>query len=333
MTARSVHFTGPREVTVREEPVPDPSAGQLRVEAIVSAISPGTELLVYHGEVPTDMEADATLAAIDGDFEYPLQYGYATVGRVAAVGEGVDPNWRDELVFAFHPHASQFLTTPEDVQRVPDGCPPERAAFLANVEAATSFVMDGRPKIGERVAVFGQGVIGLLTTALLAEFPLSALATVEPLATRRELSERLGADESLPPDAPLVPALDTDDGADLTFELSGNPEALDAAIDATGYAGRVVVGSWYGDKRVDLNLGGRFHRSHVRVRSSQVSTVDPDHADRWDKARRLELSWRLLRTVEPRRLVTHRLPVEQAADAYRLLDEAPDETVQALLTY
>lgn len=333
MTARSIHFTGPREVTVDEYPVPDPSAGELRFESIVSAISPGTELLVYRGEVPNGLPADATIDALDGSLEYPVQYGYATVGRVTAVGEGVSADWSDELVFAFHPHASHGIAAPEGVRRVPEACPPERAAFLANVEAATSFVMDGRPRIGEEIAVFGQGVLGLLTTALLAEFPLSVLVTVEPHGSRRELSEQLGADESLPPDGPIAPAFGTDDGADLTFELSGNPEALDAAVDATGYAGRVVVGSWYGNRRTDLHLGGRFHRSHIRIRSSQVSSVDPDHAGRWTKDRRFELAWQLLRTLEPRRLVTHRLPIERAPEAYRLLDQSPDETVQVLLTY
>lgn len=333
MTARSVYFTGPGEVTVREEPVPDPSEGELRIESIVSAISAGTELLVYRGEMPEELPIDGSIDAVAGRFEYPFQYGYATVGRVTAVGEDVSPDWHDDLVFAFHPHASHVIATPADVRRVPDGCPPERAAFLANVEAATSFVMDGRPRIGEGIAVFGQGVVGLLTTALLAEFPLSALVTVEPHGSRRELSEQLGADESLSPEKPVASAFDTEDGADLTFELSGNPEALGAALDATGYAGRVVVGSWYGNRRTDLNLGGRFHRSHIRVRSSQVSSVDPDHGGRWTKDRRFELAWRLLGTVEPRRLVTHRLPVERAPEAYRLLDQAPDETLQVLLTY
>lgn len=332
MPARTVHFTGPREVAIREAPTPAPSAGELRIEAIVSAISPGTELLVYRGELPADMPADETIDALDGPFEYPLQYGYATVGRVTALGDGVDPDWRDALVFAFHPHASEFLATPAAVQRVPDWCPPEQAAFLANVEAATSFIMDGHPKIGEQIAVFGQGVIGLLTTALLAEFPLSRIVTVEPYEARRDLSLTVGADASLPPDAPLAPAFDSN-GADLTFELSGSPEALDAAIDTTGYAGRVVVGSWYGRKRAELDLGGQFHRSHIRVRSSQVSTVDPDHADRWDKGRRFDLAWQLLRTVEPRRLITHRLSVDEAAEAYRLLDDSPNDAVQILLTY
>lgn len=352
MTAHSVQFTGPREVTVCEQEVPDPSAGELRVDAVVSAISPGTELLVYRGEAPTDVAADATIDAIDGTIEYPLSYGYANVGRVTAVGDGVDPEWRDRLVFAFHPHASRFLASPSDVLRVPDGVGPDRAAFLANVEAAIGFVMDGRPRIGERVVVLGQGPVGLLTTALLADFPLSTLVTVEPRGRRRTLSEAMGADESVPSDTNLGPALDALDardardaggvegrgedgfgGADLVVEVSGRPEALESAIASAGYAGRVVVGSWYGNKRADIDLGGRFHRSHVRFRSSQVSRIDPDHAGRWDKTRRFDLAWRLLRRIETDRIVTHRLGIERAPEAYRLLDDSTEAAVQVLLTY
>lgn len=341
--AHSVHFTAPREVTVREEAVPDPSSGELRVEAIVSAISPGTELLVYRSEAPMDVPADATIDGIDGTFEYPLAYGYATVGRVTAVGEGIDPDWRDEVVFAFHPHASHFLAPPADVLRVPEGIDLERAAFLANVEAAIGFVMDGRPRIGERVVVLGQGPVGLLTTSLLAKFPLSALVTVEPRERRRTLSETMGADESLPPDTDLATALDPAgvegrredgfDGADVVFEVSGRPEALGSAVDVSGYAGRVIVGSWYGTKRAGIDLGERFHRSHVRLRSSQVSRIDPDHAGRWDKDRRFDLAWRLLDEVETDSMVTHRIPIERAPDAYRLLDDSSVESVQVLLTY
>ena len=65
-------------------------------------------------------------------------------------------------------------------------------------------------------------------------------------------------------------------GADLTYELSGAPAALDQAIRITGFSGRVVIGSWYGTKRASLDLGGRFHRSRIRLISSQVSSLSPE---------------------------------------------------------
>jgi len=187
--------------------------------------------------------------------------------------------------------------------------------------------MDARPRIGARVVVFGQGPVGLLTTAVLSEFPLSSLVTVDRCERRRRLSESLGADRSVPPEELGV------DDADITFELSGNPTALDAAIDATGYAGQVVVGSWYGTKDVTLDLGRHYHRSHIRLRSSQVSHIDPDHADRWDKDRRLDVVRSWLADRDLAQLLTHEIPIDRAAEAYRLLDERPDDVVQVALTY
>ena len=328
--ARTLYFTDPREVTVRERSVPDPDAGQVRVRTERSAISSGTELLVYRNEVPSDIEIDETIDALDGTLSYPLQYGYAAVGRVTAVGHSVDPDWEGRRVFAFHPHESHFLASPEDI--VPVDYDPRRAALLANAEAATNFVMDGQPRIGEQVAVFGQGTLGLLTTALLAQFPLETLVTVDRYERRRAVSEALGADVSVDSTAAVEEHLGGD-GADITFEVSGNPNALEDAIGVTGYAGQVIVGSWYGAKPATLELGGEYHRSHIRVRSSQVSRVDPDHAGRWDKDRRLDLVRRRLAGLETDRIVTHEFPVERAGEAYELLGDSPEEAICVLLTY
>ncbi|WP_254545086.1 zinc-binding dehydrogenase [Halomarina pelagica] len=334
--SRSLYFTGPTEVAVRERDRPTPGPDELLVESDLTAISTGTELLVYRGEIERAIAADDTIEALSGTFEYPFRYGYAAVGRVVETGDAVD-GWEGERVFAFNPHESHFLTTPESVVRVPDGVGTERAVFLANAEAAVNFVMDGRPMVGERVCVFGQGVVGLLTAGLLAAFPLAELVTVEPSARRRDLSRSVGATRAIDPDTGVsVRGALADgecDGADLTYELSGNPDALGAAIDATGYAGRVVIGSWYGTKPVELTLDGRFHRSHVRLRSSQVSRVDPEHAGRWDKERRLDVAWDRLDALRPERFITHRLPVERADEAYRLLDDEPETAVQTVLTY
>jgi len=122
-------------------------------------------------------------------------------------------------------------------------------------------------------------------------------------------------------------------GADLTYELSGNPMALDQAIAVTGFNGRIVIGSWYGQMRADLNLGGRFHRSRLRLISSQVSTVAPEWGGRWTKNRRLQVAWRMLQQVRPAHLITHRFPFEQASQAYDLLDQHPEDAIQVLFAY
>ena len=346
MSARSIYFTGDGEVEVREREVGDPGEGEVRVRAERSAVSPGTELLVYRGEVPTGMAADATIEALSAGFEFPLRYGYAVVGRVTATGPGVDPEWADRRVLAFNPHESRFCAPVADVVAVPDDCSATAATFLPNVETGVNLVQDGAPRLGERAAVFGQGVVGLLTTALLADCPLAELVTVDRHAARRERSLALGADAALDPDEAADTGGDVDvgsrlrdrfggeiDGADLTYEVSGDPAALDAAIAATGYDGRVLVGSWYGTKPAELDLGGRFHRSRVSIESSQVSTVDPDLRGRWSKERRLAVAWDRLRDVEPERFVTHEFDVSEAGEAYALLDEKPEEALGVTFRY
>jgi 2-desacetyl-2-hydroxyethyl bacteriochlorophyllide A dehydrogenase len=341
LAPRVLYFTAPYQVAVREECLPHPAPGQVLVQTVVSAISPGTELLIYRGQAPTDMPADETITALSGALAFPLRYGYAAVGRVIAVGSPAEREWQGRLVFAFHPHASHFLSAPAELLPVPDPLPPEEAVFLPNMETAVNFLMDGHPLIGERVVVFGQGIVGLLTTALLVRVPLSRLITLDRYPFRRERSRELGAHASLDPGkgavlARLQACLQEEHaaaGADLTYELSGNPAALDQAIAVTGFNGRIVIGSWYGQKRADLDLGGRFHRSRIRLISSQVSTIAPEWGGRWTKGRRLHVAWQMLQQVRPAHLITHHFPFEQANQAYALLDRHPEEALQVLLTY
>jgi 2-desacetyl-2-hydroxyethyl bacteriochlorophyllide A dehydrogenase len=336
-----VYFTAPYQATVRQETLAPPAPGQVLVQTVVSAVSSGTELLIYRGQAPADMATDATITSLSGLLTFPLKYGYAAVGRVIAVGSAAERAWQGRLVFAFQPHASHFLSTPADLHPVPASLAPEEAVFLPNMETAVNFLMDGSPLVGERVLVFGQGVVGLLTTAVLAGLPLARLVTLDRYASRRQRSLALGAHVSLDPGAGDVLARlqaclrDGHDapGGDLAYELSGSPEALDLAIAATGFSGRVVIGSWYGQKRADLNLGGGFHRSRIRLISSQVSSIAPEWSGRWTKGRRLHVAWGMLQRVRPAPLITHRFPVGRADQAYALLDQHPQEALQVLFTY
>jgi 2-desacetyl-2-hydroxyethyl bacteriochlorophyllide A dehydrogenase len=331
---RSLYFTGPGTVSVERETIPDPGPEEVLVEASVSAVSSGTELLLYRGETPRDVAADEPIDPLVGDLSYPTKYGYATVGEVVALGAGVDERWRGRRVFAFTPHESHFTSSPADLVPVPEGMSAERAALLPTAETATTLVMDGRPRVGERVVVHGAGTVGLVTTSVLSAFPLERLTVVEPVRRRREMAARLGADETITPDrAASVGERGEPPGADLAYELSGSPETLDDALDAVGYDGRVVVGSWYGRKRAETDLGGFFHRNRIDVSSSQVSTLAPELRGRWTKERRLDVAWDRLRGLDVDELVTHRVAFEEATEAYRLLDDGPENAVQVLLTH
>lgn len=333
MDARTLYFTAPGSVERRTAELPAPTGDELLVETLASGVSAGSELLVYRGEFPEDLAVDATIDALDGSFEYPLAYGYSAVGEVVAAGDAADA-WVGDRVFAFVPHADRFLATPDNVVRLPDDVATHAATLLPTVETATNLTLDGAPRVGERVTVFGAGPVGLCTIAALSEFPLAELRVVEPLAHRREVARAFGADRVLEPGDPAACFPDTDPaGADLVYELSGTPETLDAAVDAAGYDSRVVVGSWYGSKRAPVGLGGSFHRDRIDLVSSQVSTLAPELRGRWDKARRFDVAFDRLAALDADALVTHRVPFDEAGRAYELLDARADDPIHVVFEY
>jgi 2-desacetyl-2-hydroxyethyl bacteriochlorophyllide A dehydrogenase len=336
MKRHTLFFIAPNQVEVIQELLPDLNPDQVRVKTWLSAVSPGTETMIYRGDFPAGDKLDTTITSLTGSFEYPFRYGYSAVGTVIDAGRLVDPIWLGKTVFSFQPHSSFFNAKVTELILVPDKLPAEQAVFLANVETAVNLVLDGAPLIGEDVLVFGQGLVGLLTTSLLSSFPLKSLITIDQIPDRRKLSLDLGAAMSFDPTQPadietinhLIP-----EGADLTYELSGNPQALNTAISHTRFTGRLVVGSWYGKKSASLELGGHFHRNRINIISSQVSTIHPHLSGRWDKMRRYHIAWDSIQKVDPSQLITHRFPIEEAGQAYRLLDQQPGVTLGIIFTY
>jgi 2-desacetyl-2-hydroxyethyl bacteriochlorophyllide A dehydrogenase len=332
LEARALWFTAPRTAELRPERVPPPGPGEVRIKTIASAISHGTEMLVYRGEVPADLPLD--LPTLAGDFSFPIKYGYATVGRV--VDAGAESFSAGDLVFVHHPHQDAFAVPAELPVRLPDGLDPTPGLFLANLETALNVVHDAPLRLGETALVFGQGVVGLLVTQLLKLAGADRVLAVDPIKRRRELALEVGADEALEPGGDFRErTLDATAGrgADLAVEVSSSGAALQGAIDAVATEGTVVVASWYGTKPVGLSLGGHFHRGRVRLRSSQVGRITPELGARWDRARRTEAALGLLPRLRLEELVSHRVPFEEARGAYRLVDEHPEETVQVVLIH
>ena len=329
MTDEALYFTAPETVERRSVTVGDPGATELLVETRVSAISAGTELLVYRDEVPSGIPVDETIDALDGEFSYPIRYGYAASGIVREVGSEVDENWVGRTVFSFVPHQTRFRADPASVVPLPDGMDPETGSLFPSVETATNLVLDAHPRLGERVVVLGAGVIGLCVIRLLASFPLADLVVVDPIQRRRELARELGADRVETPET-IIGGVDA---ADLVVELSGQPDTLNDAVDVVGYDGRIVVGSWYGSKREPIDLGGRFHRDRIDIVSSQVSTIDPELRGRWDRTRRADVAVDRLSRIDTDALITHRVPFDRAEDAYDLLDSTPEKAIQVVLEY
>jgi len=328
--AAALWFPRARSVELRSEALAETGPDEVRVRATLSAISHGTEMLVYRGEVDADLALD--LPTLAGGYGFPLKYGYASVGHAVSVGRDVRTVHEGDLLFALHPHQDEYVIRETLVRPLPRSVP-EQGVFLANLETAINVVLDAKPRLGENVVVFGQGVVGLLVTQLLRHSGARVLA-VEPSALRRSFAERCGAEAAIAPsDAASLRTLTGGRGADIAIDASGSPDALQQAIDCVAPEGTVVVCSWYGEKPVPLELGGSFHRGRVRLVSSQVGRIDPSLAPRWDRERRLALATDLLGELILAELITHRIPFARAAEAYALLDSRGAETVQVVLDY
>ena len=333
LEARALWFSAPRTTEFRPERIRPPGPGEVRVRAIASALSQGTEMLVYRGEVPADLPLD--LPTLAGSFSFPIKYGYATVGRVLDSGGDVENLAPGDTVFVHHPHQDVFLVPAEALVRLPSGLDPLLGLFVANLETALNVIHDTPLHLGEAALVFGQGVVGLLVAQLLGLAGARRVLVVDPVKKRRELALDVGANEAFEPDDVPERVLNATAGrgADVAVEASGSGVALQAAIDAVANEGTVVVASWYGTKPVALSLGEHFHRGRVRLRSSQVGGMNPDLGPRWDHARRMETVLGLLSRLRLKELISHRYPFDRAPDAYRLVDERPGETVQVILTH
>ncbi len=327
--ARALWFVAPYRVEIRPQPLPLPGPGEVRVRVVRSAISAGTEKVAYRGLWPQEGLLDDALPALRRPARYPFPYGYACVGRVEALGPGVDEAWLGRRVFVFHPHQSALVVPVHALLPIPPEVSDEDALFYPNMETAITLVHDAAPLLGERGVVFGLGVVGLLTLALLTAFPLEETVGVDPLPNRREAARGLGPTQVVHPQA----LQDRAPFADFSLELSGTEQGLQQALLVTRFHGRVVVGSWYGAQTLRLTLGRHVHRSRLRVVFSQVSTLAPELTGRWDRERRGQLAWRWLPRVRPSRWITHRFPLEQAPQAYHLLDRHPERCLQIVFTY
>ncbi|HEX8134959.1 MAG TPA: zinc-binding alcohol dehydrogenase [Actinomycetes bacterium] len=329
MKARAVTFVAPRRVELREVELPRPSEGETLVATEWSGISSGTELLAWRGEIDPDLPLDETLGALAGTFAYPFRYGYSAVGRVEQPAGSLR---KGQLVFAFHPHQDRFVVDAR--QAVPvDGLEPRAATLYPTVETALQVCLDAAPRLRETTVVVGLGAVGILVAALLDRAGAVVLGS-EPEPARRAVAAALGVRALAPEEVAGAVADGTGGrGADLVVEASGNPQALASTLALLAHEGAALVCSWYGTRPVSLPLGGAFHRRRLSLRSTQVSTIPAALSARWDRRRRAEEAWRLVRELPLQHLATHEFPFERAADAYASADRKQDGLVHAALRY
>jgi NADPH:quinone reductase-like Zn-dependent oxidoreductase len=279
---QALWYVGAGRAELRPESVPAPAPAEVRVRALFGAISRGTERLVFEGRVPPSQYQRMRGPHMAGAFPYPAKYGYATVGRV----EQGPPELQDLIVFALHPHQSVFTVAADAVLPVPQQVPPTRAVLAANMETALNALWDGAPGPGDRIAVVGGGVVGLLAARLCARMPGTEVTVVDVVSSRAEIARALGAGFAAPAAAP--------EGCDLVFHASGTAAGLATALRLAGEEATIVELSWYGAGDVAVPLGEAFHSRRLRLVASQVGQVAPSHRARWSRARRLAAALDLL---------------------------------------
>lgn len=331
ISAQEIQFVSPYNVTTitkrwdtTNSQYLDPN--QIEIESVCSLISSGTELKIFKGSFES-ASLDVNIKGMaDESMEYPLAYGYSLVGRVVACGADVEDadSLIGKLVFTFSAHSSRVIIDRDACQLVPDGIDAKDAIFMPSVETALSLVHDAHVRIGENAAVYGQGLIGLLVTSILSMQSPSAVSSSNRFSSVTAfdtLGDRLCVASTLGADSALQPQSASDSGPfDVSLEVSGNPRALQSAIDHTANNGRIIVGSWYGNSDVSLKLGIDFHRSHKTIQTSQVSTIPSSLAGLWSKERRFAMTWALVKAIRPSRLISKSLTLDDAQLAYELLD-------------
>ncbi len=319
---RELWFTAPRRVELREATRGELSSGQLRLRALASGVSQGTELLLYRGEGPTPFDPSLDAPATP---TFPRRYGYAWVGEVTeARAPGVALGAR---FFALLPHGDEHCVPASTARALPAGVPAERAVLAANLETALNVVWDAGITLGDHVLVLGGGVVGILVGHLAKRAGARQVSLSEPSALRRGAALALGFDAAYAPEA--LPA----DCVDVVVEASGDPACLDVAIAHARDEGAIAVASFYGMRAASLALGSDFHRRRLTLRSSQVSRISPGRSARWSLDRRFEEVGQLLKNVALDALIEEPLAFSEATQLYARLARAPGESLQSVFHY
>ncbi len=299
--ARGLWYVKPGVVELRHAPLPPLEPGMVQIRASFSGVSRGTERLVLAGLVP-EFERERMKAPLqEGSFPFPVKYGYCAVGTVeAGPRELVGRN-----VFCLHPHQDVFQAPASMAVPIPDDLPPRRATLAANMETALNALWDSGAGPADRITVVGAGIVGLLVAYLAARMPGAEVTVIDPVADRQPLVEALGCKFSSPLAGEVVRPANagqhtTAGGgagshlADVVFHTSASEAGLETALASAGMEGTVVELSWYGDRRVNVPLGGAFHSQRLKLICSQVGQVSAGRRIRWDYRRRIEAALRLL---------------------------------------
>lgn len=333
--ARAFWVTGPSQGQIRPALQGEAAATatgrdleMAQVKTLYSGISRGTESLVFANRIPQTEYLPMRAPFQEGDFPFPVKYGYANVGCVTDGPE----NLKGRSVFCLFPHQDDYQVPAQAVIPLPEDLPEHRAVLAANMETAINGLWDSSPGIGDRIAVVGLGVVGCLVAWLASRIPGTRVTAIDINPKRRAVAEALGLN--------FVTDCAADDH-DLVVHASGHPSGLDTALRLCGVEARLTEMSWYGTQPVAVPLGQAFHSRRLTLRSSQVGQLAPGQKPRWTHRSRMQLALRLLCEPGLDHLVSGESPFEQLPQVMASLAgqlerpdlPRPDETLCHRIVY
>lgn len=308
MKSQALWIESKGQCGIREMVLKRIAPNDVLVRSLYSGISRGTESLIFNGAVPHSEFERMRGPHMEGDFPFPVKYGYSCVGVVDASPEELV----GQTVFCLHPHQDFFITTADMVSPLPEGLPPERAVLAANMETALNIVWDAFIQPGDRVAVFGAGVVGTLIANISSRIAGTETILVDMNHDRRRHAEAMGIS--------FVQPSDLEGEFDVLINASASGAALANAVEHAGMEARIVEASWYGDKTVTIPLGGAFHSKRLSLISSQVGSVPSSRKARWTLSRRMAKALELLRDERLDHLISGETAfADLAADYPRIL--------------
>jgi NADPH:quinone reductase-like Zn-dependent oxidoreductase len=281
--ATALTYVAPGRAELRPLDLPAIAAGMVEVETRFSAISRGTERLVFAGRIPPSEYERMRAPFQAGAFPFPVAYGYAAVGVVRAGPAALI----GREVFTLSPHQTLARLPADAVVPLPEGLDLRRAPLAANLETALNVAWDAGIGPGDRIAVVGGGVLGLMVAAIAAAIPATEVTVVDIQPDRAKPARALGARFALPAAAP--------DDQDCVIHASASEAGLATALELAGIEATVVEASWFGAVVPQVPLGAAFHSRRLTLKSSQVGEVPPARRVRWTRRRRLETALALLR--------------------------------------
>jgi threonine dehydrogenase-like Zn-dependent dehydrogenase len=311
---------------------------QVRIRAQFAAAKHGTEMALYKGyAMPRglfDPEYQLFRPAPPDAARYPVGVGNMVVGAVEEVGGEVSGLAPGDRVCAYSGFADVVVTAAERCWKMPPDMDWRSAVCLDPAEFAFGAVRDGHVRIGDAVAVFGLGAIGLMVVQLARLAGAAVVVGIDPLAERRAIAERLGADLALDPtavDAGLeIKRATAKRGVDVAIEYSGSAAAMQAALRGVAYGGTVVAGASPPPYPAGLDFGMEAHINIPTIVFSRACSQPDREHPRWDEQRIFHTCWRLLceGRLTGEAIVTPVVAFDDLAEEYPQIAGHPDHYIK-----